>query len=365
MIKNEIKTALVLGVIIAVVVIIISTSLSALDSMSNNTKSSLTETIDKSKFKKAPELQGIAGYINTTPEKLNEEIKGKVVLYDIWTYSCINCVRTLPYITSWNEKYKDQGLLIIGIHSPEFDFEKDINNVETAVKKYGITYPVVLDNEMKTWKAFENRYWPRKYITDDQGYIRYDHIGEGNYDETEKIIQKLLEERATNQGIKTNISKSLVQMDEKDLTGFRTPELYFGYKYANGRNQLGSNEGFVPETIVSYKTPDNLELHRFYPIGEWKNLADSMELKSTEGSIELLFHAKDVNIVTEGEAQIQILLDGNPITEKDRGSDVIGDTLKTKEAGLYNIIKSSDDQTHDLTLKITNSGFKIFTFTFG
>ena len=120
-------------------------------------------------------------------------MEDKVILYDIWTYSCINCIRTLPFITAWDDKYADQGLLIIGIHSPEF--EKDINNVQKAVTQHGIIYPVVLDNDFETWKAFENRYWPRKYIADHEGYLRYDHIGEGRYDETEKVIQELLLER--------------------------------------------------------------------------------------------------------------------------------------------------------------------------
>lgn len=152
--------------------------------------------IDKSGFKKAPELIGISGYINTTPEKLEKEMEDKVILYDIWTYSCINCKRTLPYVTSWNEKYSDQGLLIIGIHSPEFEFEKDINNVQKAVIQHDITYPVVQDNDFETWKAFENKYWPHKFIADHEGYLRYDRIGEGGYDKTEKIIQALLLERA-------------------------------------------------------------------------------------------------------------------------------------------------------------------------
>lgn len=368
--KSEFKTAMILGIAIAVAVIVISSSLSYLDSssLSSNTKNNLDSVIDidKSKFKKAPELEGISGYINTSPETLKEEIKGKVVLYDIWTYSCINCIRTLPYITSWNEKYKDQGLVIIGIHSPEFDFEKDINNVQTAVKKYGITYPVVLDNDMKIWKAFENRYWPRKYIADDQGYIRYDHIGEGNYDETEKVIQKLLDERAANQGTNTTVTKSLVDIPEQDLSGFRTPELYFGYKFVSGRNQLGSMEGFDPEKTVDYSIPSNIELHKFYPIGKWKNLPDSMELDSDTGSVKLLFHAKDVNIVSEGESEIHVYVDDKPLEENDKGKDISdGNILRTKGAGLYNIISSSGAQTHELELKIEPRGFKMFTFTFG
>ena len=151
--------------------------------------------IDKTGFKKAPKLTDITGYINTNPEELESTLKGKVILYDFWTYGCYNCQNTLPYVIDWHQKYADQGLLIIGIHTPEFEFEKDINNVKKAVEKYGIKYPVVLDNDEQNWIMFGNHYWPRFYLADSEGYIRYDHIGEGSYDETELMIQKLLQEK--------------------------------------------------------------------------------------------------------------------------------------------------------------------------
>ncbi|MBI4175952.1 MAG: thioredoxin family protein, partial [Candidatus Aenigmarchaeota archaeon] len=130
---------------------------------------------------KAPELQGIAGYINTEGIKL-ADLRGKVVLIDFWTYTCINCIRTLPYLNAWYDKYHDKGFEIIGVHTPEFSFEKDYNNVKAAVDKYGIRYPVVQDNDYATWRAYKNNYWPRKYLVDAQGNIRYDHIGEGGYE---------------------------------------------------------------------------------------------------------------------------------------------------------------------------------------
>ena len=289
--KSEIRTALILGIAIAAGVGILGLVFASLDETKST--STLTELdsllkIDKSGFKVATDLVGIAHYLNTTPEELTEEIKDKVVLYDIWTYSCINCVRTLPYITAWNDKYADQGLLIVGIHSPEFEFEKDPKNVEMAIGKYGIKYPVVLDNDMKTWKAFENNYWPRKYIADHEGYIRYDHIGEGDYQETEKIIQQLLEERSTSLGIEMTSNAPLVDIEEFEHTMFRTPELYFGYKFAQNRNQLGSEEGFQPGKTISYSEPANIDLHKFYLIGDWKNYDDSMELISETGTIKLL-----------------------------------------------------------------------------
>ena len=367
--KTEIKTAVILGIGIVVAVGVISLLLTTLDSdfqSSNSESFDPSIPIDKSGFKKAPDLVGIAHYLNTTPEELASEMEGKVVLYDIWTYSCINCIRTIPYITAWNEKYSNEGLLIVGIHSPEFEFEKDKENVELAMSKHGITYPVVMDNEWETWKAFENRYWPRKYVADHEGFIRYDHIGEGAYQETEKIIQQLLKERSFALGMQIASAESLVDIEEFEHTNFRTPELYFGYKFAQGRNQLGSNEGFVQNQVVSYQDPKNLQLHKFYPVGDWTNLEDSMKLESNSGSIKVLYHAKEVNIVTSNNAELEIFLDGEPLTENYKGSDIqIGNKISVTEPDLYNIISSDESATHELEIKINQKGFEIYTFTFG
>jgi len=369
--KSEIKIALVLGVGIVIAVGIISVLFSSLDSefesaSITNNKSDSINPIDKSKFKMAPDLAGIAHYLNTTPEQLASEMKGKVVLYDIWTYSCINCIRTLPYITAWNDKYSDEGLLIIGIHSPEFEFEKDKENVELAIAKHGITYPVVMDNDWETWKAFENRYWPRKYIADHEGFLRYDHIGEGAYQETEKIIQQLLEERSLSLGVQMASAGSLVDIEEFEHTSFRTPELYFGYSLAQGRNQLGSSEGFNQNKITTYDEPDSLQLHKFYPVGNWANLEESMRLESDSGSIKVLYHAKEVNIVTANQAELEISLDGAPINEKYAGEDIkSGNKVSAIESDLYNIINSEKSATHELEIKINQKGFEIYAFTFG
>ena len=216
--NKEIRTGLVFGGIIIIGITVISLIFSSFESEINN-----SGIIQNSNLKKAPELEGIAFYHNSNREDLSSEMKDKVILYDIWTYSCINCIRTLPHIISWDEKYRNEGLLIIGIHSPEFDFEKDPNNVKKAIEKFGITYPVVMDNEMKTWKAFENRYWPRKYIADHEGYIRYDHIGEGGYQETEKIIQQLLQERSDDLNLVNTFESEFVMIEEFEHTNFRTP----------------------------------------------------------------------------------------------------------------------------------------------
>jgi len=209
--------------------------------------------IDKSKFIKTPELTGISGYINTAnnkPIKLSD-YKGKVILLDFWTYSCINCIRTIPYLSSWYDRYSDQGFIIIGVHSPEFDFEKIPDNVKDAVNKFGIKYPVVLDSDHKTWAAYQNNYWPRHYLIDTQGYIRDDHIGEGGYNETEKTIQTLLAEKATldnKTSISFNMTKGTIPKSNSttlkniDLTKNTSPEIYLGYSLA--RSSLGNPQGF-------------------------------------------------------------------------------------------------------------------------
>lgn len=375
--KTELKTALVMGIILVVAIGGASAYFSSLEPQIQKTQNQSDESsqiqskvtseipkIDKSGFRKAPELTGISGYINTTPEELKAAMKDKVILYDFWTYSCINCIRTLPYITAWNTKYADQGLLIIGIHSPEFEFEKDFNNVQTAVKQYDITYPVVQDNEMKTWKAFENRYWPRKYITDSEGYIRYDHIGEGGYAETEKVIQELLQERNQLLGLNIVSAQSLVDLEEHQFTASQTPELYFGYNFAFGRNQLGNSEGFKPDQIVTYSLPEKLTRDYFYLEGQWQNFDDRMKLVSENGKIILPYFAKSVNIVAANESDLQILLDEKPVTPENAGTDVQDGTAHISGDRLYNLISSNDAGAHTLTI-IVKPGFEIYTFTFG
>ena len=368
--KSEMKTALILGAIIAIGVGTISILFSSLEEGLTSEDASADKhtlaKINKLGLKMAPDLVGIAHYLNTTPEELSEEMRNKVVLYDIWTYSCINCVRTLPFITAWDEKYSDQGLLIIGVHSPEFEFEKNIENVKMAVSKHGIQYPVVLDNDMDTWKAFENRYWPRKYIADHEGYIRYDHIGEGDYKQTEKVIQDLLEERANSLGIQIASAVPLVEIKEFEHTSFRTPELYFGYNFAHGRNQLGNSEGFRPNQDVTYSIPESTQRHSFYIDGTWRNLEGSMRLVSDYGKILLPYAGKEVNIVTAGEADLEIRVDGAVINPNIVGKDVQGNgMIHVDEPGLYNIVNTETSEEHVLEILVEDPGFEIFTFTFG
>jgi len=324
-----------------------------------------TTTLDKTFLRTPPKLEGISGYINTSSENISQDIEGKVVLYDFWTYSCINCIRTLPYLTAWDEKYSDEGLVIVGIHTPEFEFEKEYDNVVFATKKFGIKYPVIQDNDKEIWNDFQNRYWPRKYIADHEGYIRFDHIGEGAYKETEKVIQVLLEERSNALG---NIleKKELVDLNEFTHATFRTPELYFGFNFAEGRNQLGNEEGFSKNKVVTYELPEKFTQHYFYMGGIWKNNKDGMELISDSGKIVLNFNAKQVNIVAANNAVLKITYDGDYIPLESRGQDVMQDGIvKITEPRLYNIIDSKQEGTHEIVIEVKNAGFEIFTFTFG
>jgi hypothetical protein len=257
------------------------------------------------------------------------------------------------------------GLVIVGIHSPEFEFEKDINNVKMAVEKFGIEYPVVLDNDKVIWKSFENRYWPRKYIADHEGYIRYDHIGEGAYDETEKVIQQLLKERSASLGIDVAAAQPLVDLEEFKH-GARTPELYFGYDFAFGRNQLGNTEGFKPQQDVTYAPQQNLQSNRFYLEGIWKNLEDRMVLVSETGKIKLPYFAKQVNIVAAGKSELTVLLDGKPISSSYAGSDVTAEgKVVTSESTLYNLVNAAESAEHTIEIQVDMPGFEIYTFTFG
>ena len=361
--KKEYTYASIFFAIIALGIISISYFYDEVDLKRNTTDD--TTTLDKTFLRTSPELEGISGYINTSSEKISQDIEGKVVLYDFWTYSCINCIRTLPHLTAWDEKYSDEGLVIVGIHTPEFEFEKEYDNVVFATKKFGIKYPVIQDNDKEVWNDFQNRYWPRKYIADHEGYIRFDHIGEGAYKETEKVIQVLLEERSNALG-NTLEKKELVDLNEFTHAIFRTPELYFGFNVAEGRNQLGNEEGFSKNKVVAYELPEKFTQHYFYMEGMWKNNNDGMRLISDSGKIVLNFNAKQVNIVASENAVLKIEYDGGQIPEQVRGQDVSSDsTVKISEPRLYNLINLEQEGPHEIIIQVETPGFEIFTFTFG
>ncbi len=342
------------------------------------------QQVNESQFKKAPEFTQISGYINTpnnNPLTLSS-LKGKVVLVYIWTYTCINSIRPMPYIHDWNQKYSDKGLAIVGVHSPEFTFEKNYTNVKAAVQRFGITYPVILDSDHGTWNAYGNQYWPRYYLIDTQGHIRYDHIGEGSYDQTEKAIQSLLVERAALMGAKEisfNANPTTVikpgSLQYVDLSQDITPEIYVGYDTA--RAPLGNPEGFSPGHTVSYSIQSNTNFkpHVLFLQGNWKNNPDNMELQNDTGRILLTYYAKAVNIIAGGK--------GGGVVSNDVGAGAVAaSTAKTSNKSLgvdlsqngsfridgqrlYNLSIHNNYAFHNIVIDIKGKGFQFYTITFG
>nr|MBI4157127.1 thioredoxin family protein [Candidatus Woesearchaeota archaeon] len=307
---------------------------------------------------KAPELKGIYAWINSEPLTL-KELKGRVVLVDFWTYSCINCIRTLPYVKEWDEKYRDKGLVIIGVHSPEFFFEKKLQNVQEAVDKNQIKYPVALDNDFETWKVFDNHYWPRKYLIDKNGNIRYDHIGEGGYEETEKAIQELLSE------LGKKVEMETVKDPEREIMPL-TPELYAGYAFA--RKELGNKEGYQPDKTINYSLPDDIKEDTIYLSGKWYNDKDNLKCENDNCFVYLNFMAKSVNIVSSSEenVELEILLDDKTLTEKNKGFDVDEKSIVSiKEPRLYNLIGNKNQYGRYLLKIKAEKGFMFNAFTFG
>lgn len=315
----------------------------------------MTLEMKTKKFTLAPEISSPDGFVNTEGKPITlKELRGKVILLDIWTYSCINCQRTLPYINDWYAKYKDQGLEIVGLHTPEFAFEHIQKNVEEATKRFNIKYPVVLDNDYSTWNAYGNRYWPHKYLIDIDGYIVYDHIGEGGYDETEQAIQKALAERNTRLGTTDTVSQKLVDTNNEmssDLKKVKSPEVYFGAS----RNQYFANgsRGTLGTQIPS--PPQNISSNNLYLDGIW-NITDEYAENSGTASIVFKYNAKDVYFVAES-------VDGAEITIY--RDDVFVKTLLVKDAKLYELIDGIDYGEHTLRIEVKNSELKAFTFTFG
>jgi len=302
----------------------------------------------------ARELAGIEAYINTNSEPiaLADLVGKKVILLDIWTYSCINCQRTLPYITTWYEKYKDLGLEIIGVHTPEFDFEKKYDNVLAATKKFDIEYPVVLDNAYATWNAYNNRYWPRKYLIDIDGYVVYDHIGEGGYEETEKKIQELLRERADKLSLDVIIDSSISEVRARRAArGVASPETYFGAF----RNELLANGTQRTAGVQALQEPEKIQKNQLYLVGGW-NIWDQYAQPHADGArVIYRYTSKDVYLVAaaETEQQLGVVLDG-----------VKQDSVSVLDETLYTVINGDRVGEHVLEL-IVPAGVKLYAFTFG
>jgi len=306
----------------------------------------------------APDIRDIEAWINSEPLSL-EDLRGKVVLVDFWTYSCINCIRTLPYIESWHEKYKDDGLVIIGVHAPEFAFEKDLGNVQKAVKEYGLQYPIALDNNFSTWKAYNNRYWPAKYFIDRDGYLRHYHFGEGEYKESEELIRQLLAEEG---------QLPQDELSVEDNTSFdprQTPETYLGYwRLANFKNQ---NE-LVRDEGNSYQLVDNLKKDDWTIGGDWRMEYQNLDSTSDNARLKLKFSAKNVFLVmgSQDTREVKVMLNGQELGASDRGSDVNDSNIvKVKEHRLYKLIESDQFIEDGILELIFPDGVELYAFTFG
>ncbi len=323
----------------------------------------------------APEIKGIHEWFNSDPLTI-ARLKGKVVLVDFWTYSCINCIRTFPYLKAWDEKYRDKGLVIIGVHSPEFSFEKDAENVRRAIQQYGIQYPVAMDNDQKTWKAYANHYWPHKYLIDAQGNIRYEQIGEGGYIEMEQKIRDLLMEAgasassASGGGLDHEMTR--VMAEEVQFRQIKTPEVYFGH----GRGGfLGNPKGLLKFRDLDYPEPSKLEENLFYLVGRWLVSEDNAQyVGEGGGKILIRYTAKSVHIVAGAPGrtvELEVLLDGRPLTPTTAGRDIqfneSGRSLvMIEEERLYFLVHDQAGYApHTLALIMGGKGLEAYTFTFG
>jgi len=303
----------------------------------------------------APEFVGITHWLNSEGVTM-EELKGKVVLIDFWTYTCINCIRTLPYVTGWYEKYKDDGFIVIGVHAPEFEFEKKTSNVQNAIEQYKINYPVAQDNDFATWRAYDNHYWPAKYLIDTNGVIRYTHFGEGEYDLTEKNIQELLKEAGQ------SAREDLLDVKESTKSGPITPEIYLGSARID---HLASPERPI-NGVQLFSLPQSLSRDSFAYTGPWKLSDEQAEVSEKGAGILIKFYAKDVYLVITPKSSDDIIaafLDDKPIKATD--SDVSEGYINIDTERLYHIVSLDTKEEHLLQLNFQTPGTQVYAFTFG
>ncbi len=315
-----------------------------------------------------PEFTNVAAWVNSKPLTM-ASLKGKVVLVDFWTYSCVNCLRTLPYLKEWQSKYASKGLLIVGVHSPEFEFEKDVDNVRTATAKHGITWPIAVDNEYGTWVAYGNRYWPHKYIGDANGGYRFHHIGEGNYRMTEITIRDLL----TESGV--DVSGIPLGSDGEHTTWAGvSPELYMGSAWAHLK-QRGTDP--TPEADRTRYIDKKQRFEGMsYLHGYWSEAEEYVQYVAGApegpGYVGILYYAKRVNFVAstaKAPAVVEVLWDGVPVPKEFAGDDLTYDAngrsiITITEPRMYNAIANSDPDEHEVRLLPRSTDFQLYTFTF-
>ncbi|MHA7598559.1 cytochrome c biogenesis protein DipZ [Alicycliphilus sp. T452] len=316
----------------------------------------------------APALDGATHWFNSAPLTAGQ-LRGKVVLVDFWTYSCINCLRTLPYLKAWAEKYRDQGLVVVGVHAPEFAFERKLSNVEKAIEDLGIEYPVAVDNGYQVWRAFRNQYWPAHYFIDAQGRIRHHHFGEGGYAESERVIQQLLQEAGAEQ-----VAQGLIEVEAKgvqqagDMASVHSPETYLGYERAE---HFAATPAAVHDQATVYATPGRLPLNAWGLTGQWKVGSESATLDGASGRITYRFHARDLHLVLgPGPAgkpvRFRVLIDGK-VPGKAHGMDVAADGSGTVTGQrLYQLIRQDGDiAERTFSIEFKDPGVSAYAFTFG
>lgn len=312
-------------------------------------------------------LAGAVEWLNSPP-LTREALKGKVMLVDFWTYSCINCLRSVPYIRAWAEKYKDQGLVVIGVHAPEFAFEKNVANVKNAIANLKIGYPVAIDNNFAIWRAFNNQYWPAHYFIDAQGNIRHHHFGEGDYKESERVIQKLLKEAG-----QTNVASGTVNVSASgaeaasNFAKVRSAETYIGY--ARARN-LTSPGGAKHDIAHAYEAGTN-ELNHWSLAGTWTIGAEHAALDSAPGSIIYRFHARDLHLVLgpgpDGKpVRFHVTIDGKqPGNDHGTDTDASGNGVVTSQR-LYQLVRQNGEiADRTFQIEFLDSGVRAYAFTFG
>jgi cytochrome c biogenesis protein CcdA/thiol-disulfide isomerase/thioredoxin len=343
-------------------------------SMPGNAMMSKSSSVTKVEGKLS--LDGATAWLNSPP-LTPEALRGKVVLIDFWTYSCINCLRALPYVKGWYEKYKDHGLVVIGVHAPEFAFEKDVDNVRNAAKDLNVNYPVALDNSYAIWQAFNNQYWPAHYFVDAQGQIRGHHFGEGKYDETEQTLRALLIE-AGNKDLPGAVSPSVRATGVQaaaDEANVQSPETYVGYERAEN---FASPMGFARDAAKNYSLPSHFKLNEWGLVGTWLVEKEKSVLKSAPGEIVFRFQARDLHLVLGPSVpgkpvRFRVMIDGNPPGEH-HGMDVDAEgNGVVKEQRLYQLIRQSKDKgndsaaipEHTFIIEFLDSNVQAYAFTFG
>ena len=315
-----------------------------------------------------PALRGANAWVNSQPLS-TQDLRGKVVLVDFWTYTCINWRRTMPYLRAWAEKYKDNGLVVVGVHTPEFSFEKDLDNVRQAAKELRVDYPVAADNDYAIWNAFDNHYWPALYFVDAQGHIRHHQFGEGDYDKLEQVIQQLLTEAG-----QTKFDRSLVTLDAQgaevaaDWKTLGTPETYLGY--ANGE-RFASPGGKVRDRAQMFAAPEQLKLNTWALSGDWTMTREFSASNKASGKVIFRFHARDVHLVmgpaTRGaRLRYRVTIDGQAPGSA-HGVDVDAKGFGTlDQPRMYQLIRQSGSiADRQIEIEFLDAGAQLFSFTFG